>query len=841
MSVSPDSKRYAEAVLDLNDGLNTSTRTVTARLSGGTTYPNAHMTQGQTTLTVTLSESTSGALPPAGTWAIAIVEDATDVGGNYTTAEAASAPVTGVVALRILGTGGALPASVTIGDLSGNGGASHNLAFTKRGFFRVVLIAADSENNARRLDGVSTGVGSTEYHFDSDNNNARGNLATNPNAGTQQIDGYSWRQSAPDTISYSIGGSLRYGQSFTVTVELLSGTYINPKQFKTAFRVGSADGSAQDQVYRATPSTAGSATFTVAAESGIRVDTDFAAAITAYTLHCGVNAMLGDATTPSAELPDFLASGTITGTTTAQRAWISWDTAATSTAFSMASIDRATSTATKTIASGIAIFEDTGGTIAGVAPFRTSGYTVRQDIFRRTGPTVTTDAVPFLETYVKDAYGAALASISVSATVRRSVDDVAVNTQTPTTDANGRIRWNYTIAATNPAFNRYVKIGATRQTGGHVATGPDNPASPPATFAFGNSDNLADYPGPYPGYPRNVRITGNVFSGAKEPSATDTNVFGTNSEIIFEDIWTGTLTAAALNGNGVPTGAGQREQQLGAGSLRAKLTTLINEGSVRVINLTEVNGKDVAGRNLVVTTDNLFLRKATFNDTTDAIHEAPTNLSDSQAQLNNAVGYHSGNNSLDTIGPPVDPASLIYYQGASDTQAQRATFDLTVSGTDPVPGFTGDVANFGYFAQPVSFIAIDTTIKLLMTAETLQTEPTLVRRFVLAVKRITADAEIDPINGLVDAPPDTAPIFWVIGQPATGAVSLVTAGTATIIGGPPSANYEFTVTIPQGFKSIKVFATAKVNGSRTVGGDVNAVQVGFEFDAVDFAVGFPFR
>ena len=472
----------------------------------------------------------------------------------------------------------------------------------------------------------------------------------------------------------------------------------------------------------------------------------------------------------------------------------------------------------------------------GVSPFRSSAFTTPQDFFRRRGPTLTTNSSPHLQTFVLDAFGNPIPSTAFRAEVRRPTDSVAENGQNLVTNASGRLRWNYTIAATHPAFSRFVKPGSTRQTGSHVATGPDNPASPPATFSLGNSDHPADYPGPYPAYPRTVFVRGNAFGGVNEPSDQTTAVFGINSEIVFEDLWTGPTSQITMDANGAPTGQGQRRQNLGSGSLRAKVCTLIDEGAVTVIDPAEHNPKDRAGRNIVVTTDNLFGRRAIFNDTTDTIEVAAQDMSDAQTKLDSATGYNANNNSFTTIAAPTDPAQLFIYHAFADTTAQRTSFDLQNVGGSPVIGFTADAGNFGSFTQPVQFQAIDPSTKLLVVPEVVQSDPTLIRRYTIRTVRITTDLQLVAVN------PDEAPTVWVLGVPSGGgALEEITTGSATAIGAEPTPNWFFDVTVPQGYSAVKIFATASVNGSQIIGGDVQGLQIGFEFDAVDFAAGIPFK
>lgn len=670
-----------------------------------------------------------------------------------------------------------------------------------------------------------------DFYIDSDNNVAFSNGAGDAPALTTFVVGrVGWIRVAADaqTLTSSVAANQRYGHQPTVSVDVTAGTLNNPKQLRLGIDVATDPASsAPTKSAVVTPAAAGTAT-----GAAYNVDTLFPATATAHRLRAYVGPTGGQASTPAGETPDLLSAGTLVIPNTNDTAWVVFGTpAAGLSALDAYTLERTTDI---NVGSGISLFKDAALTQPGVGVFRTSAYTTPQNIFRRQRPSVTTDAIPFLEAYVSDAYGAVIPSTSFIWTVRRQTDDGAVNTQTISTDASGRVRWNFTIATTAAAFNRYVKSGTARQTGSHVATGPDNPLAPPATFLLGNSDHPADYPGPYPAYPRRVRATGNAFAGVNEPSDTEDSVFGINSEILFEDIWTGVSTAVDLDVNGVPTGAGQREQQLGAGSLKAKLTTLINEGNVRVINLGEHNPKDVAGRNIVVTVDSLFLRRALFNNTEGVVIDGGSSLNDAQTKLENSIGYNANPNSVDSISPPADPAALSYYQGAADTTTQRATFSLTAVGSVPDAGFTADVGNFGYLAQLMGFIAIDTSSKIVLHSEVVQSDAGLSRRFTIKLFRITADDQF------VDLNPDAAPLYVVYSQSTAAGTPMtqIVSGTATPIGALPTPNWEFFVTMPtSGVRGIRVFTVAKVNGSRVIGGSEVSVQIGYEFDALGTFVG----
>ncbi len=808
--------RYGESSLTISSLGNT--RTVTVTHQGGA-YPGCHVST--TNITLNVAESTTGLTPPGGVWGVAVVEDGGEANQNYT--------VGGVVmAYTALGNGGSLPSTINLTGLN------------KGGHYRIVLMAGDTAGRAQSAAGTDTGGLSAEYHLDSDGGSTRGGLA--PTA-SGQVAGAAGHRVIVSAVTPT-AGNWKYGQTNQIAVSVrpagsTGSAIINPKQFKVALSVDTGGDTRPDGVYRITPNTTGDATAT-----GIRVDTDFSQAIggVGHYTQIGLNNRLGDSTTPAAESASDYSIGTVEGVTTSQRSAYVFATTGHAPGLTFTDTNRVRKTnADVAISSGIQIFEDAGKVTAGVITHQTSARTTRQDIYKRTGPTNLANARPYMRTFVFDGFGNPLTNTAVTGNVLRTVNDSNENSQSLTTDANGRIQWNYTLAATAPAFNRYVKASASRVANGHVAAGPDSTTSWAYNFAFGNPQDPTTYPGPFPGYPRDVQIVGRVF-GSKEPTVRDVAVFGVNSEPSIESVWTGSLTAANLDVNGVPQGAGKRGQQLGAGSLKAKLTSKLDPASLRVTTLGRHALRDGAGREISVTSDNWYLASAAFNDTLDAIHDPAGALNDSQTKLENSIGYNPNNNSMGTIAPPTDPASIKYFLAAADTTAQRNTFDMTVSGVDPVVGFTSDSGNFGYAQQVVSFEALDSSIVGILTSESVQADPTLTKRFKFKAVRIAADAELNPDTGFNGVATDGPPVYAVFIQPNNGgAIEQLEAGTMMPIGGQPTPDWEFDVTIPLGYKMAKVFATARVNGSPIIGGAKQPVQIGYDFDGVGTFVGFHYK
>jgi hypothetical protein len=681
-----------------------------------------------------------------------------------------------------------------------------------------------------------------EFYFDADRySDFENGGALDPDAhlnafeGTVQTVGRIRILGEAQNLIFSGPRDKNYGDTFTISGDLHDNSMINPKQVRAGVSLTSASSvSSPIESRNVTPSTVGN----FGPTTNFNVDTTYSALPENYVARVWVGPVGGQSTTLDAEKPDLLtgASPTYKFANSIDQSWVAFRENQNSLLSINSSGFSIEYTGRLNIGSSFSLWKNATFTDSGVAVYSGAGFLIYQDVFRRSAPTTSGNATPHFQCFVRNAHSGALANINLTANVVRPVNGVNENSNTTlTTDISGRIRWSYTIPNTAPAFNRFVKAGVTRVAGSHVSNGPDNASSPPATFSSGNSSNLADYQPPYPCYPRNIIITGRTF-GSEEPGALAINVFGVNSELIGEDIWTGGSTAANLNPSGVPLGAGVREQQLGAGSLKAKVTTSLNEGNVKVINTGEHNIKDVAGRNVTVLTDNIFLRRALWDDTLDSVTDGGTNLNDAQTALSNALGYKEGANSLDTIAAPADPTSYIYYQGFSQVSQVRDSFSLTANGSSPSVGFTLDTGNFGYVSQICGFVALDSTIKCLLNAETAQSDPTVNRRFTIKTVRITPDGEFFPVA------PDEPPIYGVFGQQATGAMQLLLQSTGIPIGAQPTPDWEFFLAIPTGgFKAVKVVAFAKVNGSRTIGGSESTIQIGYEFDALAFAAGFPFK
>ncbi len=784
MTVAPGNNQQGNAELGISTAGVATTRQVAkmrdAANSVNLDWPDIYVEASSFKVRITITDTLGH---QAAQWILAIVEDSFDPSGNYTDA-AGTALSTGVLAVRELGDPAAGTFDIVMGDGSGTNGATLNAALAKFGTFRLVLAAGNNVLNAKR---VSSATAAGAFHEDSDGNTASGagDLVAVNGARIVGTGGVKCKLTAASRTAGNWGyGTGTITASFTLksAIDGTSAPYTNAalKNVKAAWDTVVA-GTSPVKKQNLALSTLG-----VVSVPATNIDTDWGQVVggSDYYTELAVGQNFGDATTPAGEKAAIYAIGTTDAPDNEQMAYVFANVAQVSPFVNSSDPNRRlrTNTADQKASAAIQPFKDSGHALAGVAPFSSSGRTVAQDIFKRTGQVNTTNAIPFLRVFLADAYGVALPnakSIILETRTAVAAGDNVQNTQTLTTGSGtGVIDWSYTIAATAPAFNRFVKAGTTRVANGHVATGPDNPASPPATFSVGNGA----YIGPFPAYPRDVRAVGNAFAGVKEPSVRTTSVFGVNSEIIFEDCWTGALTSVALDANGVPTGPGNRNFVI-PNSAKCKLSTLINEGSVRVIVQSEFNPKDIAGRSIdLAGAEKLQGRRSLWNQATAVADDPGTNLSTNN-DLDTPLGYGVGNNSLDTVAAPSDPGSFTYYQGFKDLTLgneaveDAAGFLLTTDASDV--GFQTDQGNFGYFAQSIAWVNPDLSLSLALTPKVAQSDPGLTQRFGLKVFRTTPDAYSNPVQAsFASIHPDENPVYVVWGLEADGTQTFLLSGSA---------------------------------------------------------------
>lgn len=888
-------KQYGRATLDIQSGLG-GVRSVTATI-GGTTYPQAHLSTNS--LTVTITESTSGVSPPGGTWYVAIVPDDTDIAGVLTSGS--------VIDSASLGVGGSLAASVPL---------THD---GRVGTVRIVLAAGDNAARAQNPAGTNTGGTSPEFHIDSDAaaNTARGGFA--PTRDAAEIG--SWHRNAEGGFVSITGDNFRYGQQLQIDGSL-NATPINPKSI--AVGIGPNSNTTSPTKFADVQVSGGGLASAVA-----NIDTDFTSSPSDYFGLIGVNNTFGRSTTSTAQLPGLYATGTApTGLSTSQRAWVTFGSP----------LDSKADAGTTTVGSGISINS--------VQSYAESGRTNLSAGFTRSDGSMAPNDTPYLRAVIHDAYGSPLLSTNITMAVLDS-DGTQENSQALVTDGSGQIDWSYVISTSHKGFSRFKK------------TSPDNPDSLgthdglfQAYRPAGSKTN--QYPGPLlttatrsfagnqPARAKDVRLTGRAY-GTKEPQNVVADVFGVSSEIIIEGMWSGNTTDRSDDVNGSPLGPIARSKVTAAGSFALKTCSLVNEGAFGVADAATHNPSDIWGRPFQ---NHAFVGARSLYDSTNvAVLDAGSALTASE-NLDDPLGYSIHGNdtqTYDLVSAPSDAATYYYYQAFAGSPGQRDTYSFTSTSNR---GFTSDIGLYGYKRQvieysivrddlamvaamsnaqpavnsattgivtavqilpdntllpstfdgapryvihevtgagiPLSIVAdgecdliagsedyefsytptspgtygvtifgkvagsrptpgrtsfssgFDTDIKLLVVPSVLQSDPTLVRRYTIKVAK-GVGANLNDIN------PDSAPRYYVLGSPQTGKIEVLATGLAIAIGAEPTPDWEFDVTVPLGYESVKVYVTAEVGGAPVIGGDVQAIQIGYQFDAVAFAAGIPFK
>lgn len=793
MALTPNVVAYGRASLTANDQFLTTQNLLQLDADAGRAFPNAHVAGTTLAVRATVShrEGTMDSFV-----AVAVVEDATDTNGAY--ASAADAPRTdlGVVSFQQLGRMSTIPQN-----------ALFNLDMgTKAGTLRVVIIFADSQANCRDRANVATGGTSTQYHIDADGYLARGGLAT-PTAIAGAWLMWAGRRARAQSIVSSIEPRQVYPNRPTLTATLAPATtgtqFINPKALKIALRDRTAQANVV-KLLRPTPTTAG-----VATTPQYNVDTDFAPALAAHDLVVGVNDTLGDTSTPAAEKPGLatIPGATIDGLTSSQQAWLVFDTGGHGAGLDT---DPAAPSGTITVrrqaavevGSRISIFKDSGATQPGASAYltaanRTAGGPV-ETRFKRKSPTGSTqNAHPFLQAWVLDAAGTPIPGVSFVLAIRRTGSGATENQQTLASGSGasaGRLQWEYDIGTTDEAGNSFKK------------TSPDAPGS------YKQKD---------------VRVTGNAFAGVKEPIASAAQVFGANSEIQFQSMWTGDLSEANVDANGAPTGFANRTKSLGSGQLKFKVCSLINEGTGILADESAPNPRDAAGRSIDVSgAEALLGAKAIWNLTAGSIEDAATEIAAGNANhaLDAPLGYSLGSGGdkgfegKDTSG---DARSLALYLAYADSRTQEQSFALTTDLTDV--GFSADVGNYGYYRQVVQFVALDADLVIVAVAdETLHpagASPTVSVR----------TGKLLPDGTLVERKPDAPPVIYIsrVVAPTQPLADVVIANMTAINPDAQgkSAHWRYTYASPQN-GTYGVTVSCLISGSRPTGPGRTVFKVG---------------
>lgn len=306
MAVDPLNVNYGRGNIQIRDAtVNNATLAFSARNDVTTpVYPEAHF--DGTTITVYIrTHTTNGVYNPHA--CVALVEDSTDVAGDFYETDLTTLRA-GVVAFIDLGAHN----SLTVGS---------SYSFTdisKAGTYRLVVIMGDSLNSCKRISNFTNGGAHGQYHFDSDNNVARGTTAV-PTTLNARGAGWYGRNATLASLISSVQPNQGYTDQPTLTAELdpaTSGTdFVSPKAIKIALRKN-ADGTIR-KLLRPTPGSTGTTTTTP-----YNVDTQFDQAAASHDIVVGVNDVLGDSSTPAGEKPGLASVGSVNGLNTSQQAWI---------------------------------------------------------------------------------------------------------------------------------------------------------------------------------------------------------------------------------------------------------------------------------------------------------------------------------------------------------------------------------------------------------------------------------------------------------------------------------------------------------------------------------------
>lgn len=348
-----------------------------------------------------------------------------------------------------------------------------------------------------------------------------------------------------------------------------------------------------------------------------------------------------------------------------------------------------------------------------------------------------------------------------------------------------------------------------------------------------------------PLYRKYLKATGNAFAGANEPFTANISAFGTNSEIIFEDMWTGNAAEAVIITDGEPSGVPSRTKNIGTGELRFKLASKLAATGAGVRITGRHNPRTTAGAIIPVTGVTLAQAVAIYDQTSLAIENAGASAA---ATLNKSTGYgDTPNNGFESKDAAGNARTLDLILGAADTTGQRSTLLLTGNpGTaqwtiqrDPSAnlGFTGDTGNYGYFIQRVSFVVVDPDLFIAACPSNSIPKPG-------SAVTITAKfGKFLPDNSTAVALCDGDPYIYIFRVVGLSELVLVASDVMTVInpdGNGKSADWRYTYT-PTVVAAYAVVVTGTSSGSRPPGPgkcQFRATKLK-TFDGVDFATGFP--
>jgi hypothetical protein len=317
MALTPQSIEYGKAEIDYSALTPLEGARQRAELSATVTYPAGHIAGTTVSVSMVSTGTNSGGIQMA----LALVEDNTDVNGDFTNV-AETALSAGVLAYRDIGAADVVGGQTfVLGD--GSGVAALNAALTKAGTMRLVVISGRTVSNCRRRAGVDTSAPSQQFHADSDGSEAYGGAVIGETITTKRDGWVGRRAKLPASgLTVSPADNQAYPDQPTITLNLdpsTSGTnFINSKQVRLAVTTDAA-GSTVKKSVDVTPNSTGTITGTY------NVDEVFAAASADHFLQVGINATLGNASTPAGQKPGLDGVATVNGLTASQRSWIIFD------------------------------------------------------------------------------------------------------------------------------------------------------------------------------------------------------------------------------------------------------------------------------------------------------------------------------------------------------------------------------------------------------------------------------------------------------------------------------------------------------------------------------------
>ena len=753
-------------------------------LQGGGAFPVGHLAAGTHNFVVT--RIAEGAAPPTGpVFGVALVLDDSDVAGDYTVA-------------------GDVADYVTLGNINQfTNGQVIQLTIPEAGVWRVVITTGNTAAIAQDIGAGSYGGTDPDYHFDSDGNEDEGGLSLIDRAGGtggQELYSVGAIGARATLQSVTAPDNQKYGDTPAITVNMApvgSAQFADSRYNVRTAITTDADGDPRVKTFDVTPDADGDVT-----TGTYNVDTQFAAGINDHYLQVGVNDTLGNATTPAGQQPALYSVGTLEDLTTTQRSWVIFDTAGHGTGIVRESASRARDGGTTTVSPDVSLHDSSSGGSPGVAVFNDSARTVPSRLFRRQAPVDLAYSHPYLRGWVFDGYGNPLASTNVRVEVRRNGTSTSENQQDLTTDANGRIQWDYQIARTHTAFNRFKTSLNT----------VDDALAPPVTFAAAEVADADPFPpfepgnhdfsGPYPAYGKDVWLQGRAYSGTNEPTDLEVNEFGVNSEGWFASLWTGNLAQAFKDADGVPDGVGTRTKNLGTGSLRMTPTSEYDEGNGTVVDPTRWGLRDVAGRRFDVdnngTSDYWHPRWGSWNQQTD-VEESALASPTGNNRISTTLGHTTSFLQHDA---PTDPSVVYVHYGFADSTVRRGNF--THTGLTAY-GFAGgtDEGNYGAIQQIVQFIAVDPDLGFFVAPELFVQHPDEPNRLVARMIRLL------PSNEHATIEPD-APLHIKVLR-VDGTIEVVVDEAMTQIGSTDDYEYEFA---PGAAGSYSVLVTGFKDGSR---------------------------